>query len=197
MARIDTEWSASVSEDCYFLQFNVAGAPYRTSLDELLRWGKEAGEAVIGGAAAQDYFTLRYRTEPNNPHDRNAIAVDLCWPGGKKLFGGRKPATYRHCGYVPAELAEAIHSSGLLSETDQLLLVLDHFWYGDDNPAAFRIAVNLVVDGDEWESLHTNISECGAWGSVGGIGLIAASGGRTFRGTRGSQPTNLYPKVVG
>ena len=195
MGRIDPEWTATVSNDCYYVQFNVAGAQYRISTQELATWGTEVGNAVIEGHATEDFFLLRLRPEPDNRHDRNAIAVDLRWPGRKQLFRGRKPTVYRHCGYVPAELAEVIHASGLLVGGG-LLLLLDHIWYGDDNPAAFRVAVDLLADADGWELLHAEVTKSAAWSSVTGIGLISAGGGRTFRLTRGRKPKNLYPKVV-
>lgn len=198
MGKIDPGWTAAVSDDCYYAQFNAAGTNYRTSTMELTEWARDVARAVeAGDGTAEEYLTLRHRPEPKNRHDRNAIAIDLCWPGDKRFFGGRKPSTHRHCGYVPAELAEVVHSSGLLSEPDQFLLLLDHIWYGDENPAAFHIAVNLLVDGDGWESFHAGLSEVAAWRSVRGIGLLSPQGGRTFRLTRGEQPVNPYPKVVG
>ncbi|WP_419939514.1 hypothetical protein [Candidatus Palauibacter sp.] len=117
-------------------------------------------------------------------------------PGDKKFLGGRKSSTYRHCGYVPEELAEVVYSSGLLLEPDLFFLLLDHIWYGDENPEVFRMAVNLFVDEDGWKSLHAGLSEAAAWSSVWGIGMLSPDGGRTFEVTRGEQPENPYPKVV-
>ena len=194
MPKIDPKWSATVSGDCYYVQFNAAGASHRTSTMELLKWAGEMARAVQAGqGTAEEYLTLRHRPEPENQYDRNAIAIDLRWPGDKKFLGGRKPSTYRHCGYVPAQLAEVVHSSGLLSELDQILLLLDHIWHGDDNPEVFRISVNLLVgNGDVWKYLHTGLSEAAAWSSVWGVGLLSPNEDHTFEVTRGEQPRNPY-----
>lgn len=184
MGRIDTHWSADVSGDCRYVQFNVAGARHRVSMDEVIEWGSAVARSV--DKTEGDWIVLRHRPEPQNPHDPDAIAIDLWCPGAKKLFWrGRKPATYRHVGYVPAELAKAIRSSGLLAKRERIVFILDHIWYGDDDPTAFHISANLMTDRDDYELLKASINQRGAWSAVRGIGSITPSSGQTFRLTRG------------
>jgi len=86
---------------------------------------------------------------------------------------------------VPAELAKAIRSSGLLSTPDRIAFILDHIWYGDDDPTVFHIAANLMTDRDDFELLRASIAHRRAWSVVRGIGAIRPSGRQTFRLTRG------------
>lgn len=184
MGRIDTHWSADVSGDCRYVQFNIAGARHRVSIDELIAWGSDVARAVDDTEG--DWIVLRHRPEPENPHDPDAIAVDLWYPGARKLFWrGRKPGTHRHVGYVPAVLAKAIRSSELLLTPDRIVFILDHIWYGDDDPTVFHMAANLMTDRDDFELLQASITQRAAWSVVRGIGAIRPSGRQTFRLTRG------------
>ena len=153
MGKLDMFWfPTGTGERCY-LQFNIAGLRERTTgMNELFdRTSFAVARIRAGDARRREYFTAPARLRPRR-QDPNALAIYLQWPGKKKMFGGRKPLTLRHCGYVPTALAEAFHACGLVRGTDPIFLVLDNLWYRDDDSSTYGAAVNLIVSADEWRS---------------------------------------------
>lgn len=195
MGKLDMFWFPTGTGGRCYLQFNIAGLRERTTgMNELFdRTSFAVARIRAGDARRREYFTAPARLRPRR-QDPNALAIYLQWPGKKKMFGGRKPLTLRHCGYVPTALAEAFHACGLVRGTDPIFLVLDNLWYRDDDSSTYGAAVNLIVSADEWRSLHAAVTEAAAWGSVLGVGRVDPEGEATFQPTHGTQPRTLYPQ---
>lgn len=114
---------------------NVAGASFRQ--DAVETFFRAAESCELEGFQ----YGVQLRSEPHNPHDSNAIAVDGFWeaPG---LMRSRQKSI--QLGYVPADLAKSLRARR--KDNSRVIAFLRSGWIGDDGGVIVDLTILETVD---------------------------------------------------